>query len=118
MEIESQPLTGGSTPHQQQEPTGCSTGGIFTFVMGLIAGTFSALLCKMAYDTASEGIDGEPKLFAKPIMVYLLYRSFAVHLLSRGETNIINAIIFTHIWLFYRCSYSCLREWYQLEFSG
>lgn len=39
---------------------------------GLIAGTFSALLCKIAYETASIGLDGTPKLFAKPIMMLLL----------------------------------------------
>lgn len=55
-----------------EEPVGCSTGGIVTFSLGLVAGTFSALLCKMAYDTSSEGLDGTTKPFAKPIMMLLL----------------------------------------------
>lgn len=68
MEIEqSMPLQGDS-----DEPIGCSTAGFVTFVLGLIAGTFSALLCKMAYDTESVGIDGEMKPFAKPIMMLFL----------------------------------------------
>ena len=50
----------------------CSSGGIIVFVLGLVSGTFSALLCKMAYDSRSIGIDGQEKLFAKPIMMLLL----------------------------------------------
>ena len=50
----------------------CSNGGIIVFVLGLVSGTFSALLCKMAYDSRSIGIDGQEKLFAKPIMMLLL----------------------------------------------
>ena len=42
------------------------------FVFGLFTGTFSALVCKMAYDTKSIGLDGSPKAFAKPIMMLLL----------------------------------------------
>lgn len=49
------------------EPTSCSFGGIVTFSIGLVAGTFSALLCKAAYDTRSEG-----EQFAKPVMMLLL----------------------------------------------
>ena len=55
-----------------EEPTGCSTGGIVTFCVGLVAGTFSALICKGAYDTSSYGTDGITKPFAKPIMMLLL----------------------------------------------
>lgn len=58
--------------HEQHEPVGCSTGGIVTFALGLVAGTFSALLCKMAYDTTATGLNGEDKAFAKPIMMLLL----------------------------------------------
>lgn len=54
------------------ESTQCSQGGIIVFVVGLIAGTFSALLCKIAYETPSVGLDGTEKLFAKPIMMLLL----------------------------------------------
>ena len=43
-----------------------------TFSLGLVAGTFSALTCKMAYDTSAVGLNGEDKLFAKPIMMLLL----------------------------------------------
>lgn len=50
----------------------CSTAGFVTFVLGLISGTFSALLCKMAYDTQSVGLDGTEKVFAKPIMMLTL----------------------------------------------
>ena len=30
-----------------EEPTGCSSAGIITFCVGLVAGTFSALICKV-----------------------------------------------------------------------
>lgn len=30
-----------------EEPIGCSTKGTLTFIVGLCAGTFSALLCKV-----------------------------------------------------------------------
>lgn len=57
---------------EQKEPSSCSNIGFATFAIGLVAGTFSALLCKMAYDTSAVGLDGKPKLFAKPIMMLLL----------------------------------------------
>ncbi len=55
-----------------QETTTCSNVGMITFIVGLVSGTFSALLCKMSYDTSSVGLDGQTKLFAKPIMMLLL----------------------------------------------
>ena len=58
--------------HHQEEPTGCNIGGIITFAVGLVAGTFSAVVCKMLYETSSNGLDGTEKLFGKPIMVLLL----------------------------------------------
>mmetsp|Transcript_1402 Transcript_1402/g.2285 ORF Transcript_1402/g.2285 Transcript_1402/m.2285 type:complete len:482 (-) Transcript_1402:241-1686(-) len=58
--------------YEGEEKMGCSTAGVITFVLGLIAGTFSALLCKMAYDTSSEGLDGVLKAFSKPIMMLTL----------------------------------------------
>jgi drug/metabolite transporter (DMT)-like permease len=55
------------------ETAKCSTSGAVTFGIGLISGTFSALFCKMAYDTQSVGLDGETeKDFAKPMMMLLL----------------------------------------------
>jgi hypothetical protein len=54
------------------ERTTCSTPGVTVFALGLVAGTFSALVCKMAYETESVGIDGHPKFFAKPIMMLFL----------------------------------------------
>ena len=57
---------------EQKEPSSCSNIGFATFAIGLVAGTFSALLCKMAYDTSAVGLDGKSKLFAKPIMMLLL----------------------------------------------
>ena len=69
MEIESDPL---QKTKNHEESTGCSTAGMVTFILGLISGTFSALLCKMAYDTQSAGLNGEPKAFAKPIMMLTL----------------------------------------------
>jgi drug/metabolite transporter (DMT)-like permease len=58
--------------HHQEEPTGCNFGGVLTFGVGLVAGTFSAVVCKMLYETSSNGLDGTEKLFGKPIMVLLL----------------------------------------------
>jgi len=56
----------------REETNTCSDKGIATFVVGLVSGTFSALICKMAYDTSSVGLDGTTKLFAKPIMMLFL----------------------------------------------
>lgn len=63
MEIESE---------QRVEKSSCSTAGSATFIIGLVSGTFSALFCKMAYQTESIGLDGEPKLFTKPICMLML----------------------------------------------
>lgn len=41
-------------------------------LIGLIAGTFSALFCKSAYETGVEMEDGSIKSFGKPIMMLLL----------------------------------------------
>jgi drug/metabolite transporter (DMT)-like permease len=55
------------------ESAKCSTAGAVTFGIGLLSGTFSALFCKMAYDTQSVGLDGETeKYFAKPMMMLLI----------------------------------------------
>lgn len=65
--------------HEQREPTGCTSGGIVTFGFGLVAGTFSAVFCKMLYETSSVGLDGTTeKQFAKPIMMLLLMFSAMV----------------------------------------
>lgn len=32
---------------ENEEPTGCSKEGVITFVVGLVAGTFSAIICKV-----------------------------------------------------------------------
>mmetsp|Transcript_121409 Transcript_121409/g.238537 ORF Transcript_121409/g.238537 Transcript_121409/m.238537 type:complete len:433 (+) Transcript_121409:110-1408(+) len=66
MEIESAPKS-----HDEENKT-CTNAGMITFILGLVAGTFSALICKMAYDTKSVGLDGEEKAFAKPIMMLTL----------------------------------------------
>lgn len=57
--------------HREETAT-CSTGGFVTFTLGLISGTFSALSCKIAYETRSIGLDGSEKAFSKPIMMLLL----------------------------------------------
>ena len=65
--------------NEQLEPTGCTTGGSVTFGLGLVAGTFSAVFCKMLYETSSFGLDGvTEKPFDKPIMVLLLMFSAMV----------------------------------------
>ncbi|KAJ1432622.1 hypothetical protein B484DRAFT_394915 [Ochromonadaceae sp. CCMP2298] len=69
---ETSPLQPKSPNEEQEEKTGCSTAGLVTFLLGLVSGTFSALLCKMAYDTQSAGLDGQMKPFAKPIMMLTL----------------------------------------------
>jgi drug/metabolite transporter (DMT)-like permease len=86
-------------PSHREETTTCSNVGVITFVVGLISGTFSALLCKMSYDTSSVGLDGNPKLFAKPIMMLLLMFTAMVpsmffwliqqHFLTKKEDRII-----------------------------
>jgi drug/metabolite transporter (DMT)-like permease len=55
-----------------EENKSCTNAGLITFTLGLVAGTFSALVCKMAYDTKSVGLDGTEKVFAKPIMMLTL----------------------------------------------
>ena len=50
----------------------CSFYGILIFVLGLVSGTFSAVLCKVAYDTTSVTLDGSTELFQKPICLLLL----------------------------------------------
>eukprot|EP01036_Dinobryon_divergens_P033392 gene33392-43169_t len=59
-------------PEEIHESVTCNLNGAICFVFGLLTGTFSALVCKMAYDTKSIGLDGSPKAFAKPIMMLLL----------------------------------------------
>lgn len=43
-----------------------------TFALGLVSGTFSAVLCKVAYDTTSTTLEGTTELFQKPICLLLL----------------------------------------------
>ena len=38
---------GNHNGNESGEPTSCSTGGVMTFVIGLVAGTFSAIICKV-----------------------------------------------------------------------
>lgn len=59
------------TEHHE-EATTCSTAGLIVFILGLIGGTFSAIFCKMAFDSTSEGLNGEVKPFSKPITVLFL----------------------------------------------
>lgn len=54
------------------ERSGCTQTGFIFFVTALASGTISALSCKVAYETASTGLDDEAKFFAKPIMMLLL----------------------------------------------
>lgn len=61
-----------SEANHHHEEVQCSFAGTVTFVLGLVAGTFSALSCKIAYDTTSFGLDGTEKAFSKPIMMLLL----------------------------------------------
>lgn len=76
LEIEKQPLTKKVSDDDEdvhhEENKGCSTEGLVVFILGLVSGTFSALLCKMAYDTQSPGINGVDKPFTKPIMMLTL----------------------------------------------
>lgn len=55
-----------------EEPSGCTREGTITFVLGLIFGTFSAVITKTAYEITAVGIDGQEKEFSKPIMMLLL----------------------------------------------
>eukprot|EP01041_Mallomonas_annulata_P009171 gene9171-19002_t len=48
------------------------TAGLVVFMLGLVGGTFSAIFCKMAFDSNSEGLDGTTKQFSKPITVLFL----------------------------------------------
>jgi hypothetical protein len=61
MSIETDPINEKRVVHEDDmdEPHGCSFKGSVTFLLGLTFGTFSALLCKMAYDTKAEGLNGE-----------------------------------------------------------
>lgn len=76
LEIEKQPLNRKVVEEEEavheEENKGCSTEGLAVFIIGLISGTFSALICKMAYDTHSAGLSGTAKPFTKPIMMLTL----------------------------------------------
>jgi drug/metabolite transporter (DMT)-like permease len=50
----------------------CGLSSTITFLGGLMAGTLSAVSCKFAYSIESQGIDGESKLFEKPIFMLLV----------------------------------------------
>lgn len=57
----------------EHESVTCTFMGITTFVLGLIGGTFSAVFCKMSFDSLSEGLTpGEFKTFDKPVMILFL----------------------------------------------
>lgn len=58
--------------HKHEENAKCSPFGVTTFILGLVSGTFSAVTCKIAYDTTSIGLDGQEKAFSKPILMLLL----------------------------------------------
>jgi drug/metabolite transporter (DMT)-like permease len=62
----------GDHDNKHEENAKCSPFGVTTFVLGLVSGTFSAVTCKIAYDTTSVGIDGHEKAFSKPILMLLL----------------------------------------------
>lgn len=64
--------------HEHVESAECTSSGFITFVIGLISGTFSALSCKFAYDTASTGIDGTEKVFTKPVCSFPFIFSIVV----------------------------------------
>mmetsp|Transcript_2240 Transcript_2240/g.2334 ORF Transcript_2240/g.2334 Transcript_2240/m.2334 type:complete len:422 (-) Transcript_2240:142-1407(-) len=55
-----------------EENAKCSTAGMVVFILGLIGGTFSAIFCKMSFESSSEGISGETKQFSKPISVLFI----------------------------------------------
>lgn len=50
----------------------CSLAGMVVFALGLSSGTFSAVLCKVAYDTTATNLQGTSELFEKPICMVLL----------------------------------------------
>ena len=50
----------------------CSAAGAIVFILGLTSGTFSAVLCKVAYDTTATTLTGTTELFEKPICMVLL----------------------------------------------
>jgi len=54
------------------ESTKCSFAGALTFILGLIGGTFSAVCCKMSFESEAIGLDGEMKSFEKPIAIVFL----------------------------------------------
>jgi drug/metabolite transporter (DMT)-like permease len=62
-------MSGGE---RREENARCNPFGVMTFLMGLVSGTFSAVICKIAYDTKSVGIDDVEKDFSKPIFMVLL----------------------------------------------
>ena len=84
------PVSRTMVHHEQREPTGCTTGGVVTFSFGLVAGTFSVVVCKMLYDTPSVGLDGIEKPFSKPIMMLLLmFSGEPINLLKGNRSSII-----------------------------
>lgn len=68
--------------HHREENAKCSLFGVVTFLVGLVSGTFSAVICKIAYETRSIGLDGEEKAFSKPIlMLFLMFAAMTPALL-------------------------------------
>ena len=54
------------------EEKACSPAGIAVFVIGLVSGTLSAVLAKVAYDTPANTLEGDVQLFQKPICLLFL----------------------------------------------
>ena len=50
----------------------CSVAGVLVFMVGLVSGTLSAVLAKVAYDTKAKTLHGELELFQKPICLLFL----------------------------------------------
>ena len=50
----------------------CSLAGVAVFAIGLVSGTLSAVLAKVAYDTPADTLQGDVQLFQKPICLLLL----------------------------------------------
>lgn len=58
----------------RDEKSECNSLGATSFILGLVAGTFSAIFCKIAYSMPSYNAHGERKLFVKPIsMVFFMF---------------------------------------------
>lgn len=54
------------------EEKACSTAGVAVFAIGLVSGTLSAVLAKVAYDTPASTLENKVQLFQKPVCLLLL----------------------------------------------